>query len=73
MVHNPVDLGLHGTEAFETWEDGIGTVLWVTHDRSAPEDLHALREELNKRRSPNGRYDGLCLKVRDNPNADWSS
>jgi hypothetical protein len=72
MVHKPVNLGIHGTDAFETWEDGIGTVLWVVHDRSNSEDLHALRQELNKLLSPNGRYELYKLKARNDPNADWS-
>jgi hypothetical protein len=73
MVHNPVDLGLHGTDAFETWEDGTGTVLWVTHDRSSPNELDALRQDLHKLLSPDGRYERYWLKPRDDPNAEWSS
>ena len=55
-----------------TWEDGIGDVLWVTHDRSNPEDLDALRLELKKLLSPDGQYATYWLKARNNPNADWS-
>lgn len=72
MVHKRVALGLPGTEAFATWEDGIGDVLWVTHDRYNPEDLHALRQELNKLLSPNDRYERYPLRAKDDPNADWS-
>ena len=72
MVHNPVDLGIPGTDAYETWEDGIGTVFWVSHDRDSSEDLRALRQELSKRFLPDGRYNRWFLKAKNDPNASWT-
>jgi hypothetical protein len=71
MVDRDVDLGVPGTNAFETFERGE-TVLYVVHDRETNEGVYELRQLLNPRRAPDGRYGKIWLKPKGDPNADWS-
>jgi hypothetical protein len=70
MTHNTVNLEIPATHAFEEYESGVGTVLYVAHYRETPEAICELRELLNPLRSPDGRYERIWLKSKS---TEWTA
>jgi hypothetical protein len=76
MPHKSVLLHIpHEVEAFETWEDGTGTVLYVVHDLQPGdnEGIYAFRQRLIPFRAPDGRYDKIYIQSKHGPNASWTA